>query len=89
MSQVYHQEADPVEAFYRTQGTLVNFEITAGIPETLPGLTRLLNSYAPASRQVTVPAPPMVSAAEARMQRDKASSSVGAEGGKKKAVATA
>lgn len=35
---VYHREATPVEEFFKQQGTLINFEITAGIPETLPGL---------------------------------------------------
>mmetsp|Transcript_13769 Transcript_13769/g.38976 ORF Transcript_13769/g.38976 Transcript_13769/m.38976 type:complete len:291 (-) Transcript_13769:396-1268(-) len=39
--EVYKAEATPVEQFYERQGILVNFEITAGIPETLP---RLLDS---------------------------------------------
>lgn len=42
---VYHDAATPVEDFYRTRGTLVDFEITAGIPETLPRLLTTLKPY--------------------------------------------
>lgn len=76
-AQVYHQECDPVEAYYRAAGTLVDYEITAGIPETLPGLMALLNRYAPAGRQVAVPPPPAVSAAEARIRKERAAASEG------------
>lgn len=44
--QVYHAEAAPVEEFFRNQGLLVDFEITGGIPETLPRLQALLGPYA-------------------------------------------
>ena len=47
--EVYNSSAKPVEDFYRTRGTLVDFEITAGIPETLPGLLELLGGHLPAS----------------------------------------
>ena len=40
--EVYNAGAKPVEDFYRYRGTLLDFEITAGIPETLPGLLDLL-----------------------------------------------
>ena len=50
-AQVYKQEATPVEDFFRAQGLLVDFEITAGIPETLPLLMPLLQSYAGAGRR--------------------------------------
>lgn len=42
---VYHREAAPVEDFFRQQGSLINFEITAGIPETLPGLLGTLRPH--------------------------------------------
>ena len=34
-----------MEDFYRQQGTLVDFEITGGIPETLPRLLEVLQPY--------------------------------------------
>ncbi|KXZ41967.1 hypothetical protein GPECTOR_233g540 [Gonium pectorale] len=43
--EVYKAEASPVEEFFRREGLLVDFEITAGIPETLPRLMPLLQSY--------------------------------------------
>ncbi|KAG2485995.1 hypothetical protein HYH03_015317 [Edaphochlamys debaryana] len=43
--EVYKREATPVEDFFRQRGLLVDFEITAGIPETLPYLMPLLQSY--------------------------------------------
>lgn len=42
--QAYRAESGPVEAFFRAQGLLLDFEITGGIPETLP---RLLETLAP------------------------------------------
>lgn len=42
--QVYHAEAKPVEDYYAKQGVLVDFEITGGIPETLPRLLDVLRS---------------------------------------------
>jgi adenylate kinase len=45
--EVYNSGAKPVEDFYRKRGTLVDFEITAGIPETLPGLLELLGGHVP------------------------------------------
>lgn len=49
--EVYNSGAKPVEDFYRTRGTLIDFEITAGIPETLPGLLCLLRPKLPAAEQ--------------------------------------
>jgi adenylate kinase len=48
---VYNAGAKPVEDFYRSRGTLIDFEITAGIPETLPGLLELLRLKLPAAEQ--------------------------------------
>ena len=42
---VYRREATPVEDFFKQKGILVNFEITAGIPETLPGLLGALRPH--------------------------------------------
>ena len=49
--EVYKSGAKPVEDFYSKRGTLVDFEITAGIPETLPGLLELLSGHLPAAEQ--------------------------------------
>ena len=43
---MYKAEATPVEDFYRSQGVLMDFEITAGIPETLPVLLSSLKERA-------------------------------------------
>jgi hypothetical protein len=43
--QVYRDEASPVEAFFRERGLLLDFEITAGIPETLPRLLAALQPH--------------------------------------------
>ncbi|KAK9830061.1 hypothetical protein WJX72_009495 [[Myrmecia] bisecta] len=43
--QVYHQEAAPVEQFFRDRGVLLDFEITGGIPETLPRLIEALRPH--------------------------------------------
>ncbi|KAK2076162.1 hypothetical protein QBZ16_001094 [Prototheca wickerhamii] len=45
---VYHAEATPVEEYYAKQGVLVDFEITGGIPETLPRLLETLKPFAEA-----------------------------------------
>ena len=45
--EVYNSGAKPVEDFYRERGNLIDFEITAGIPETLPGLLELLRARLP------------------------------------------
>ncbi len=45
--QVYKQEAIPVEDFYEQRGILINFEITGGIPVTLPRLLELLQPLVP------------------------------------------
>jgi adenylate kinase len=42
---IYRDGAAPLEDFYRRRGTLMEFEITAGIPETLPALLRILEPY--------------------------------------------
>lgn len=42
--QVYRDGAAPVEDYYRASGRLLDFEITGGIPETLP---RLMAALAP------------------------------------------
>ncbi|EFJ45843.1 adenylate kinase [Volvox carteri f. nagariensis] len=43
--EVYKQESKPVEAAFRKAGLVVDFELVAGIPETLPRLMPLLESY--------------------------------------------
>ncbi|GIL79516.1 hypothetical protein Vretimale_18353 [Volvox reticuliferus] len=43
--EVYKQESKPVEGAFRKAGLVVDFELTAGIPETLPKLMLLLESY--------------------------------------------
>lgn len=43
--EVYKSEARPVEEYYRAKGKLVDFEITGGIPETLPRLLEVLAPY--------------------------------------------
>jgi adenylate kinase len=47
--EVYKSGAAPVEEFYRQRGILVDFEITAGIPETLPLLLDVLKPFAEAA----------------------------------------
>jgi adenylate kinase len=47
VAQVYKAEAQPVEGFFRRQGLLQDFEITAGIPQTLPHLLALLQAHVP------------------------------------------
>lgn len=44
-SQVYKEEAQPVEDFFRRNNLLLDFEITGGIPETLPRLHSTLEPY--------------------------------------------
>jgi adenylate kinase len=46
---IYKSGAKPVEDFYGQRGILLDFEITAGIPETLPWLLGLLEPRLPAS----------------------------------------
>lgn len=43
--EVYRREALPVEDFFREQGVLLDYEITAGIPETLPHLLSTLKPF--------------------------------------------
>ena len=43
--QVYKAAAAPVEDYYRAKGLLLDFEITGGIPETLPRLLETLEPY--------------------------------------------
>ena len=45
--QVYRAEAKLVEDFYRDLGVLLDFEITSGIPETMPVLLQALDKYLP------------------------------------------
>jgi adenylate kinase len=45
---VYRDEATPVEDFFREAGLLLDFEITGGIPETLPRLLAALQPHTPA-----------------------------------------
>lgn len=42
---VYNAAAKPVEAFYERQGKLLDFEITGGIPPTLPRLLDVLRPH--------------------------------------------
>lgn len=60
LTQVYAAEAKPVEDFYRRSGLLLDFEITGGIPETLP---RLMAALSPAAG---IPADKLVAAASAK-----------------------
>jgi hypothetical protein len=46
-SQVYKQQAAPVEQVFADAGLLLDFEITAGIPETLPHLLEALQPHIP------------------------------------------
>ncbi len=46
LRQVYNAEAAPVEQLFRDAGLLLDFEITGGIPQTLP---RLLDALRPHS----------------------------------------
>lgn len=39
-----------MEQFFRRHGLLVDFEITAGIPETTPGLMAMLERHVPQQR---------------------------------------
>jgi adenylate kinase len=48
--QIYKDEAVPVEEYFDEQGLLMNFEITGGIPETLP---RLIDALRPHMRTIT------------------------------------
>ena len=43
--QVYNAEAAPVEQLFRDAGLLLDFEITGGIPETLPRLVDALRPH--------------------------------------------
>ena len=43
--QVYNAAAKPVEEFFREQGTLLDFDIYSGIPETMPRLLRALGPF--------------------------------------------
>lgn len=47
--EIYKSGAKPVEDFYRQRSMLLDFEITAGIPETLPRLLELLEPRLPTS----------------------------------------
>ena len=47
---VYKAEAEPIEEFYRKKNVLLDFEITGGIPETLPALRKILEPY---NQQIT------------------------------------
>ena len=42
---MYKEEAQPVEDFFRRNNLLLDFEITGGIPETLPRLSSTLEPY--------------------------------------------
>jgi len=43
--EIYKAGAAPVEEFYRSKGILIDFEITGGIPETLPVLMKVLDPH--------------------------------------------
>jgi hypothetical protein len=43
--QVYNEEAGPVERVFEDHGLLLNFEITGGIPETLPKLREVVQPF--------------------------------------------
>jgi hypothetical protein len=42
---VYNAAAKPVEDFFREQGTLLDFDIYSGIPETMPRLLAALGPF--------------------------------------------
>lgn len=42
---MYKAATAPVEEFYRQRGLLLDFEITGGIPETLPRMLEVLEPY--------------------------------------------
>lgn len=44
-TQVYNSQAKPVEDFFKEDGLLRNFEISGGIPETLPRLLQELGPF--------------------------------------------
>ena len=45
LHQVYNSQAKPVEDFFKEDGLLRNFEISGGIPETLPTLLQELGPF--------------------------------------------
>lgn len=45
LPQVYNSQAKPVEEFFREDGLLRHFEISGGIPETLPRLLQELGPF--------------------------------------------
>jgi adenylate kinase len=52
--EVYKAASQPVEDYYSSRGKLLNFEITGGIPQTLPRLLEVLKPHmevAPAPTQ--------------------------------------
>ena len=51
----YRREAGPVEAFFAARGALLDFEITGGIPQTLPRLAKALAPYHSGGEEVLVP----------------------------------
>jgi len=75
--QLYHEQAAPVEAVFRRAGVLRDFEITAGIPETLPGLLAFLQPYAGAAAAAAAAG----SAARTAVGTSAAGSAAGAEHG--------
>lgn len=52
MLQVYKDQSKPVEDVFADKGILSDFEIVAGIPETLPGLLDFLSEYVPKGVQM-------------------------------------
>ncbi|KAI8468191.1 MAG: adenylate kinase [Monoraphidium minutum] len=64
--QVYRDEATPVEDFFKGRGLLLDFEITGGIPETLPRLLAALAPHMPAAAAGAVDEPQRAAAAGGR-----------------------
>ena len=50
--QVYHEQADGVERYYREAGLLMDFEIVTGLKETMPALTAALQPYTQQQEQL-------------------------------------
>lgn len=48
--ETHRKESQPIEAFYGSRGLLLNFEITGGIPETMPRLLEALRPHIAAAR---------------------------------------
>lgn len=60
---MYRKEATPVEDFYREHKLLLDFEITQGIPETMPVILKVLEPYMKGRATAAAPASAQAAAA--------------------------